>query len=268
MTTSFMHQEAIQKRLIEEGRKQFAAPPVFHKFTGVPEADEMMNDIKSYPHAFVLACIMDRQVKFERAWIIPYKLLRRHGDFSMRALSELSLTDIRRLMTKPESLHRFIDIMSRNIHSAIERISTTYRGDASKIWIGEPSSAEVVYRFLEFEGVGPKIATMAANLLVRVFKIPLSEYSSIDVSADVHVRRVLGRLGLCEADANVEQVIYKARALNPGFPGIIDSPLFEIGRNYCRPTSQACDQCAMIDICPSSKSRGNKKLSKARAKNE
>ena len=50
-------------------------------------------------------------------------------------------------------------------------------------------------RRLEFRGAGPKIATMAANLLARHLKVPFSDYYSIDISVDVQVRRVLSRLG-------------------------------------------------------------------------
>ena len=42
----------------------------------------------------------------------------------------------------------------------------------------------MVYRFLEFNGVGPKIASMAANILAREFKIPFADYFSIDISAE------------------------------------------------------------------------------------
>jgi endonuclease-3 len=77
---------------------------------------------------------------------------------------------------------------------------------------------------------------MAANILARNFKIPFSDYFSIEVSADVHVRRVFCRLGFCPPDASIEQIIYKAKALHPGFPGIMDLPSWEIGRQcvVCR----------------------------------
>ena len=43
-------------------------------------------------------------------------------------------------------------------HSAIHRSAETYKGNAARIWSGQPSSAEVMYRFLEFDGAGPKTA--------------------------------------------------------------------------------------------------------------
>jgi endonuclease III len=77
---------------------------------------------------------------------------------------------------------------------------------------------------LEFNGIGSKIASMAANALARDFKVPFRDYYSIDISADVHVRRVFGRLGLPSPDATVEQLIFRARALHPQFPGLLDFP--------------------------------------------
>jgi endonuclease-3 len=130
----------------------------------------------------------------------------------MQELAKLSREQVKDLMLKPPRLHRF-DKMSDLFYLGIQRIANQYSGDAARIWKGSPSSADVVYRFLEFEGVGPKIATMAANLLARIFNIPFADYFSIDISADVHVRRVFGRLGLCPFDATIEQVIYKAKGI-------------------------------------------------------
>ena len=91
---------------------------------------------------------------------------------------------------------------------------------------------------------------MAANILAREFKIPFADYFSIDISADVHIRRVFARLGFCAANASVEQVIYKARALYPEFPGMMDLPCWEIGRNWCKSRDSECDGCYMKDLCP------------------
>ena len=210
----------------------------------------MLNDLEAHPHAFVLACVMDRQVKAEKAWLVPYRISEKLNGFSMATLCSLSKAEVNRLMTHPEPLHRFVDKMSGFFQSAVQRISTDYVGDAARIWKGRPSSAEVVYRFLTFDGVGPKIGSMAANILAREFKIPFADYFSIDISADIHVRRVFARLGLCAANASTEQVIYRAKALYPEFPGMMDLPCWEIGRNWCKSRTPACAGCYMSDLCP------------------
>lgn len=244
---------AIRDRLVERGKIEQPDP-----FTGNPDADALLTDLREHPHAFVLACVMDRQTKAEKAWIIPHRFRcsqALQGDFSMNRLKQLSLPEVRSIMSPPkpaQSLHRLVEQMSNAFYSAIQRISNQYADDASRIWTGEPSSAEVVYRFLEFDGVGPKIATMAANILARDFKIRFSDHYSIDISADRHIRRVFYRLKLTSKDASVEQVIYKARTLHPEYPGIIDLPCWKIGRNWCKPdeTDLMCDECYMQKLCP------------------
>lgn len=243
-------------QLIEHGRMLFKASRREGVFTTNPAADALLNDLQGHPHAFVLACTMDRQISAERAWHIPYLVSLKLGDFSFATLRKLSLREIRKLLTKPEPLHRFTDIMPQVFHAAVQHIATEYGGNASAIWLDRPSSARVVFRFLQFRGVGPKIATMATNILARNFKIPFADYYSIDVSADVHVRRVFARLGLVKDGARLEDVIYCARALNPDFPGLLDFPAWEVGRKWCRPKQPLCDQCYMKPECPTGCSRG------------
>jgi endonuclease III len=97
---------------------------------------------------------------------------------------------------------------------------------------------------------------MATNILARDFKVEFSDYYSVDVSADVHLRRVFTRLGLISEGASVEEVIYRARALHPEFPGLMDLPAWEIGRKWCRPSNPRCGECYMLEACPSGKARG------------
>ena len=246
-----MTDAAISDRLIAKGWEIFKADKKPIEFTDDRGANDLLNDLAKHPHAFVLACIMDRQITARLAWLIPYRIKQKLDDFSIATLKKLSPSDIKRLMTKPKPLHRFAAKMSKLLHSGIQRIVTEYDGDASGIWRDQSSSALVVYRFLEFDGIGPKIATMAANILAREFKVRMADHYSIDVSADVHVRRVFSRLGLCEEGADVNQVVYKARALYPEFPGIFDSPCWHIGQNWCRPRKPKCKECYMSDLCPS-----------------
>lgn len=253
MTTT--HTDAV-RILIRKGKCLFDAPKQFVEFTKDKKADSLLNDLEKFPHAYVLACVMDRQIRAERAWVIPYRFSEKLGGFQFSMLQALSLEQIRNLMAKPEPLHRFVDEMSLNFHEAINLITHKYEGNAANIWANTPTSAELVFRFLEFRGVGPKIGTMAANILARDFKVPLKDYYSIDISVDVQVRRVFERLGLIEPESSIERIVYRARALHPEFPGLLDFPAWEVGRNWCRPSSPNCAECYMQPACPSAHEHG------------
>ena len=251
MTAIEVNARRIGRVLVNRGRNEFEASRRVPSFTEDRRANALVADLQRYPHAFVIGCIMDRQIKAERAWEIPYRIQERLGSFEFRKLKRLSKTQITRLIRRPTPLHRYPATMGKNMHAALALIADKYGGDAGRIWRGRPSSAQVVLRFLEFPGVGPKIATMAANLLARQYKVPLKDYYSIDVSVDAHVRRVLTRLGLVAAGASLEQVVYTARAISPEFPGLIDSPAFRLGREVCRPQNPRCGECYLKRYCPS-----------------
>ena len=60
-------------KLVEIAKKRFdeVDTQLVH-FTGNAEIDTFLNDLTNYPHAYVLACLMDRRIKAERAWRIPF----------------------------------------------------------------------------------------------------------------------------------------------------------------------------------------------------
>ena len=191
------------------------------------EAEELLKDLR-HPHIFVLGCIMDRQIAAPRAWIIPYKIGVEAGGFQFKYFERLSENCIAKIFNE-KKLHRFNSVQTKNFYSGICRIKEKYDGDASRIWAGNPRSATVVRRFLEFPGVGVKIATMAANILVRKFKVPMKDYSSIDISPDVRVKRFFKKHGLLREEASNEELIYLARELSPEFPGLLDLPAWQLG---------------------------------------
>jgi endonuclease III len=249
VVTAMEHgQREIAKILTERGKTALQQPRQEIQFV-TTEADKLQNNIEEFPHAFVLGCIMDRQTSAETAWGIPYKVCQEIGGFEFSRLLSLSLERLKH-MFMANRFHRFNDVMSRNFYSGIQKIHEDYSDNASNIWIGTPSSATVVRRFLEFNGVGIKIATMAANMLARDFKIPMKDYSSIDISPDVHIRTVLARMGFIPKNAKYELVAYRARELNPEYPGIIDGPLWEIGTQWCKKRNPLCGECYVKEHCP------------------
>lgn len=239
----------MENLLVKIAKERFANPKsqIVH-FVDNDEANSILNNLEKYPHAYVLACLMDRQVKAERAWTIPYTIYKELNSFDINFLSKIKLITFKKIFNK-HKLHRFNDTMANIFHEAVLKIQHKYEGNVAKIWSKNPSSSAVVYRFLEFKGSGIKISTMAANILARQFRIPFSDYYSIDISPDVHIIRVMKRMGFVPSNANNDMVIYKARELNPDFPGIIDFSCWEIGRKWCRPRTPNCNDCIVTDEC-------------------
>ena len=181
--------------LVTLGKDRFANPQRYLvHFVDDKTQNDFLNDIENIPHAYVLACLMDRQIKAERAWSIPYLVKNIIGSFDIDHLASVTLDEYKKIFNS-HKLHRFNDTMADVFCAAVQDIKTNYDSDVSRIWRNNPSSARVVYDFLQFKGSGKKIATMAANILARQFKVPFSDYYSIDISPDIHILRVMRRSG-------------------------------------------------------------------------
>ena len=214
------------------------------------EENARLNDLTNYTHLFVLSCLMDRQIKAERAWSIPGRVAQEIGSYRLEDMAKVSLEEYKNIFNKLK-LHRFNDVQSGCFYNGVQKIMKDYQGNAANIWNNEPSSATVVRRFLEFDGAGIKIATMATNILARQYKIKLSDFYSIDISPDVHVKRIFYRTGLIDKKDkdNIDMIIYKAREIYPQFPGLIDFACWEIGRNWCTERKALCSECPLNEHC-------------------
>lgn len=217
---------------------------------------DALQEFQKHPHIFVLGCVMDSQINYERAFSIPRVIAEKYfdNDYSFENFADKDRDFYINVFLK-EKLHRFNKNKANDFYSAIQRIITVYGSDATRIWNDCPSSAELVYRFLQFDGVGVKIATMMTNILARDYNILLKDKYSIDISPDVHVKRLMFRLGFFPEKENFksltqEDIIYKARSLNPTFPGVLDLLLWTIGKDkIC--TNDKCnfEKCPLSTIC-------------------
>ncbi|WP_420462731.1 iron-sulfur cluster loop [Candidatus Palauibacter sp.] len=233
--------------------KQRAKLPANREIKGIdidPPAAALVHDLDHRPHAFLLGCIADRQILASRAWELPWHLSQRIGGFGIDRLRHLSPEEWSAAMSRPTPLHRFHKTMAENLRLAIELVCDRYDGDAARIWNDGSSSWEALRRFREFRGVGVKIANMAVNILVRDFGVTFASLTALDVAPDVQVRRVFARLGLVHPEPSREDVMYRARELNPEWPGLLDWPVWEIGKQWCHAPAPACHACPMESVCP------------------
>ena len=199
---------------------------------------------------------MDRQIKAERAWKLPYVIA---DEIGSREIGAFAAKDEQYYINlfETKKLHRYNSLMAKYFYGAVQRIVNEYDGDASKIWAGNPPSRLVVLRFLEFDGVGPKIATMATNILSRDYNVRMQELTAVDISPDVHVKRIMYRLGLVDCkDGNWQQIsataiINKAALLNIKFPGVFDLLFWDIGQQgICENNKCHAEQCPFGGFCP------------------
>ena len=226
------------------------------EYDSYKESEDKINLYKKYPHLYVLGVVMDRQIPADKAWNIPLLVAEELGgkDFSLFLSKD---KEYYHNLFKNNNYHRFVNDMAQLFYETIQKIHNDYNDDASNIWNDTPSSGELVYRFLEFNGVGIKLATMAANLLSRDYKVKLKDYYAIDISPDVHVKRTMYRLGYLSEKPNHdlslitrEEVIYRAKSINPEFPGLLDLAFFLVGyKKICTNSKCSADKCPFKNCC-------------------
>jgi uncharacterized HhH-GPD family protein len=213
-------------------------------FTDDPAADAF---IKSSSDAFLLGVLFTQGIPAERAWAGPYLLATRLGHFDLvRIASEPDA--VMAAVGEPPALHRFVKTLPGWIVSAARRIITDYAGDAGTIWPQGTPLSVVVERLRAFDGIGPKKATMAAEILRRYFGAELTGVECGSVAYDVHVRRVFLRTGLIDEDT--PRAVGAAAALVcPEGPGLLDLATWLIGRDYCHPREPRCEVCRLGAVC-------------------
>lgn len=86
--------------LVTIGKDKFTSAirePVY--FLDHKEANDFINKLDELPHAYVLGCLMDMQIKSEKAWKIPYIIKKVIGSFDIVYLYALSEDEYKIIFT-------------------------------------------------------------------------------------------------------------------------------------------------------------------------
>jgi endonuclease III len=240
----------IVNTLVRDGTQALRSDRSPIKFSPKPKVNEVLNDIEAHPHLFVLGIQMDRGIESALAWEVPFRV-REELNLKSFEFAEFRRHSIEALVKVfiGTGLHRYPAKMARIFHNTLEHIETDYEGDAHRIWNDSPSSATLIKRFLQFDGMVLRMAAKAANSLYRDFKVHLSDSTSLDVAPEYFVRRVFQRTGFISRHSSDEELIYLARELHLKYPGVFDKPCLEISRAVCWPERPQCLQCPLNRAC-------------------
>ena len=227
----------VRKLIAAERRRQ---PPVHVKW---------LSDLNGRPadrkraNKFLLACILDYQMTVGVVW----ENARRFAEDDLgdprdlwRAISAIPRWHTERVWRRYK-LHRFPAAHDRVRRIALKVIEH-YRGDAREIWMGQ-SACETQKRLKEI-GVGPQLSRMTAGLLLDTKQIA----GAAELKADIHVRRVLGRVFTGDIVSATAALDIADRVL-PGGSWELDTPLFRLGKSLCRETDPNCGDCFLQAEC-------------------
>ena len=70
----------------------------------------------------------------------------------------------------------------------------------------------------------------------------------LNVKADVHVRRVLGRVFQGDSCESAE-AIHLTNKMHPKNPWALDNPLYRLGKNLCSAKNPNCEECYLAEQC-------------------
>jgi endonuclease III len=235
------HERAIRDRLLEFGK---SISPDELTPTLDPEAAKLLAESA---FAFILAVCLDRGTKAEIVWTIPYWLRAELGHFNPKRMSQMTIKELGSVVARLPKKPRYVRDAPRTISELARSVAEDFGGDAELIWRGR--TAQEVKRFLmKIHGVAEGIASMGVVLLERCRGARFSDRSDMNVKPDVHVQRVLYRLGVAAGLGGREAVGAAAR-LNPEYPGDLDPALWLIGRRWCKEVSPDCPHCHMNALC-------------------
>ena len=108
-------------------------------------------------------------------------------------------------------------------------------------WMREATDAQIREYLLALPGVGPKTAAVVLAFSLGRPAIPV----------DTHVLRTAARLGLVPPKATADAAHDILERLVPAELRVdMHVGLIRLGREICRPGRPKCEECPLVDLCP------------------
>ncbi|MCL0079572.1 hypothetical protein M1O18_01500 [Dehalococcoidia bacterium] len=140
--------------------------------------------------------------------------------------------------------------IARKIRRVAKNIVHKFSDDVRNIWKDKTSNE--VYESLKND---VKVNLTNSDGTINMIVGGLISYRHIegpgDVKADRHVQRVLGRI--FNEELNAESASQLARDIHPDNPWELDLPLYDIGKQNCRPRWPSCNECPLDSECLTAK---------------
>jgi endonuclease III len=211
-------------------------------------------------NAFLLGVMFDRSIKWQLAWEAGKWINLLLGDDSDPTVLWQRLADMEpkrlraflRYGNGGKAFHRHWKTFARLLPEAAQHILDNYGGDPRRIWNSQRDVRAVQGRLDEIPTIGQGLANMAVSILALTYGLlgGRAALPHLDVKPDVHVKRVFRRAGLVDQRASDTAVIEAARLLAADWPAALDSPAWDIGMKWCRPSRPNCGECPIGAACP------------------
>src|SRR4051812_29520538 len=129
-----------------------------------PEADRLLD---ADPLALLVGMLLDQQIPLEKAFTGPYVLATRLGVERLDAavIAGYDPEAMAALFATPPAIHRFPGSMAGRVQALCAVVRDEYDGDASAVWTGVDSGADLVKRLKALPGFGQQKAQIFAALL-------------------------------------------------------------------------------------------------------
>lgn len=200
---------------------------------------------KKSANKFLLACIIDYQMRAEIAWENAHRLTEKILRDPPNLWDEIARFSESNWKSKwrQYGIHRF-PMGHYRVWRIAREIVAQYDGDARKIWRNQTEDT-ILDRLNELR-VGPQISNMVVGALNDTGQI---RTGATHVKVDVNVGRVLGRILTGNAYTQPQKVAEITRKMNPTNPWLLDYPLYTIGKKACWASRPHCYQCDLKSEC-------------------